>query len=140
MRKTRKTLRIGRLAAIVLALATSEARAADVVLVNHSGYVINSLYISPCSLGQWGPNQLYGTPVESSRSLTVSDLAPGCYDLKVVLPPWNSCVLNGAVVYKAFVWTITWSTVTESAFEDCSRTAHTVSVGRRPWLPPWPPY
>lgn len=138
MRKTR--FRIGRLAAIVVTLAASRADAADVVLVNHSGYVINELYISPCSLDQWGPNQLYGTPVESSRSLVVSSLAPGCYDLKVVLPPWNSCVLNGAAVYKNFVWTITWSTVTESAFEDCSRTARTVTVARRPWLPPWPPY
>jgi hypothetical protein len=138
MRNTR--LRIGGLAAAFVMLAASQASAADVVLVNHSGYVINKLYISPCSVGQWGPNQLYGTPVESSRSMIVSNLAPGCYDLKVVLPPWNSCVLNGAAVHKEFVWTVTWSTATESAFEDCSRAAHTVTTGERPWLPPWPPY
>jgi hypothetical protein len=138
MRKTR--LGIGVLAVIGAMLSASRADAASVVLVNHSGYVINKLYISPCHVGQWGPNQLFGSPVESSRSIIVSDLAPGCYDLKVVLPPWNSCVLNGAAVYKDFVWTITWSTVTESAFEDCSRTARTVPVVRRPWLPPWPPY
>jgi len=137
-RKERR--RIGRLAVIVAMLVASEARAADVVLVNHSGYVINKLYISPCTIDQWGPNQLSGTPIESSRSLTVSNLAPGCYDLKVVLPPWNSCVLNGAAVVNAFVWTVTWSTATESAFEDCSRTVRTVSTGRRPWIPPRPPY
>lgn len=137
MRKTQ--LRIGGLAALVAMCVAGQAGAANVVLVNQSGYVINRLFISPCSTGQWGPNQLYGTPVESSRRMIVSDLPPGCYDLKVELPPWNSCVLNGAVVYRSFVWTITWSDATESAFEDCSRTAHTVTVGQRPWLPPVPP-
>ncbi|HEX3502614.1 MAG TPA: hypothetical protein VHU22_04395 [Xanthobacteraceae bacterium] len=138
MRKS--LLRSGGLAAIVAVLAARQGSAADVTLVNHSGLVINKLYISPCSTGQWGPNQLYGTPVESSRSMTVSDLAPGCYDLRVILPPWNSCVLNGVAVSKTFVWTVTWSTVTESAFEDCSRTVHDVTVGKRPWLPPGPPH
>jgi hypothetical protein len=137
----RKSLRrTGGFAAIFAMLAVGQAHAADITLVNHSGVVINKLYVSPCSVGQWGPNQLYDTPVESSRSMTVSNLAPGCYDLKIVLPPWNSCVLNGVAVRKAFVWTVTWSTVIESAFEDCSRMAHDVTVGKRPWIPPSPPY
>jgi hypothetical protein len=123
------------LTVIAAVAATAEAKAADVVLVNQSGFVLDQLYISPCVGAHWGPNQLIGAPVESSRSFTVSNIAPGCYDLKVVLPPLNSCIINGAAVFKRLVWTITWSTATEAAFDDCSRTAHIVSVGRRPWLP-----
>jgi hypothetical protein len=122
--------------ALVTMFATGDANAAAVVLVNESGVVLEKLYISPCSAPHWGANQLAGAPLESSRSFTVSDLPPGCYDLKVVLPPWNSCVLNGAAVFKSLVWRITWSTAIESTMEDCSRTAHIVSVGRLPWIPP----
>jgi hypothetical protein len=128
-------LLISGLAALTIALATSQADAADFVLVNQSGLVVDQLYVSPCAGRHWGPNQLTGTLVETSRSFTISNLPPGCYDLKVVLPPWNSCIINGAAIFKSLVWTITWSTVTESAFEDCSRTAHVVSGGRLPWLP-----
>jgi hypothetical protein len=118
-----------------IALAAGEARAADVVLVNRSGIAVAQLYVSPCGGKHWGPNQLVGTLVESSRSFTVSDLPPGCYDLRVVFPPWNECTINGAAVYKRFVWTLTWSTTIEGTFADCARTAHVVSDGQRPWIP-----
>lgn len=124
---------LGLVAAI--ALATGEARAVDLVLVNQSGLVVAQLYVSPCGGRHWGPNQLAGTLVESSRSFAVSDLQPGCYDLKVVLPPWNECTINGAAIYKRFVWTLTWSTAIEGVFADCARTGHIVSDGRRPWIP-----
>ena len=123
------------LAAMIDVLAICNVGAAEFVLVNQSGMVLDQLYISPCAGRHWGPNQLTGTWVESSRSFTVSNIAPGCYDLKVVLPPFNKCVINGAAIFRGLVWTITWSTATEAVFADCSRTAHIVSVGRRPWIP-----
>jgi hypothetical protein len=127
-------LRALMLAAMVL-VPPCGAGAADLVLVNQSGMTLDALYVSPCAGRHWGPNQLAGAWLGSSRSFTVSNLEPGCYDLKVVLPPWNECVINGAAIFKGLVWTITWSTATEAAFEDCSRTSHIVSVGRRPWIP-----
>jgi hypothetical protein len=121
-------------AMIAAVLATGEADAANLVVVNQSGYVLNELYVSPCAGRHWGPNQLTGTLLQSSRSFTVSDLKPGCYDLKVVLPFWNECTINGAAIFHSMVWTLTWSMVTEGVFENCSRTAHVVGTGR-PWIP-----
>jgi len=120
---------------IIAALAVGRAQAADFVLVNKSGLVVNELYVSPCGGRHWGPNQLTGTALESSRSFVVSNLRPGCYDLKVVLPPWNECTINGAAIFRNLVWTVTWSTATEASFENCSRIAHVVTSGRRPWIP-----
>jgi hypothetical protein len=125
---------LGLAATIAAALATGEAGAANLVVVNQSGYVLNELYVSPCAGRHWGPNQLTGTLLESSRSFTVSNMRPGCYDLKVVLPFWNECTVNGTAIFKNLVWTLTWSLVTEGVFANCSRTAHIVPTGR-PWLP-----
>ncbi len=121
-------------AMLAATLATGAADAANLVVVNHSGFVLNELYVSPCAGRHWGPNQLTGTLLESSRSYTVSNLRPGCYDLKVVVPFWNECTINGAAIFNNLVWTLTWSMVTEGVFENCSRTAHVVRTGR-PWIP-----
>lgn len=121
--------------AVIAALAAGPAQAADFVLVNKSGIVVNELYVSPCAGRHWGPNQLIGTALESSRSFTVSNLRPGCYDLRIILPPWNECTINGAAIFRSLVWTISWSTATEASFANCSRIAHIVPSERRPWIP-----
>jgi hypothetical protein len=119
----------------IAVIASRAAKAVDFVLVNQTGFTLNQLYVSPCGGRHWGPNQLTGTYVESSRAFVVSNLSPGCYDLKVVLPPWNNCVINGVAIIKSLVLTMTWSSYIESSFDDCSRMAHMVPVGRRPWIP-----
>jgi hypothetical protein len=138
MRHTRA--RSSRLVAAIVALsavapAGREAAAADFVLANETGLTINELYVSPCSGRHWGPNQLTGTYVESSRAYVVSNLVPGCYDLKVVMPPWNACIINGVAIFKSLVLRMTWNSYIESTFDDCSRMAHMVPVGRRQWIP-----
>lgn len=133
-------VRSSRLAASIVALgvmvlACRAAVAADFVLANETGFTINELYVSPCTGRHWGPNQLTGTYVESSRAYIVANLQPGCYDLKVVLPPWNACIINGVAIFKSLVLRMTWNSYIESTFDDCSRMAHMVPVGRRPWIP-----
>ena len=118
--------------ALLWALAGREASAADFVLANETGFTINELYVSPCSGRHWGPNQLTGTYVESSRAYVVSNLTPGCYDLKVVMPPWNACVINGVAIFKSLVLRMSWNSYIESTFADCSRMAHMVPVR---WMP-----
>ena len=132
--------------AVVLMLATAiaatAARAAppappppaEVVLVNLTGQTIEQLYISPCGTRWWGPNQLAGAPLWSSRRFNISNIEPGCYDLMVVLPPWNECIISGAALRRGMVWTITRSTVTQALFGDCNMTAGVALSGRRPWL------
>jgi hypothetical protein len=121
----------------LLAIAMPQAAiSASFVLVNLSGQTIDQLYISPCSGRHWGPNQLYGVPVWSSRSFTVSNIEPGCYDVMVVLTSLNECIMSGAAFRprSGLAWTITRSTVTQAVFGDCSMTAYIASSGRRPWF------
>src|SRR5262249_7967319 len=100
---------------------------------NESGTTIYEFYITPCGGRHWGANQIAGAPLWSSRAFTVSDIAPGCYDLMVVLPPWNECIIAGAALRRTMGWKITWSTVSQASFGNCSQISHIVSAGRRPW-------
>src|ERR1700716_2437363 len=86
------------LAATLACFTAQAAVAAEFVLVNTSGVTIDQLYISPCGGRHWGPNQLAGAPVWSTRAFTVSNIEPGCYDLMVMLPPWNECIMAGAAL------------------------------------------
>jgi len=123
------------LLASALAMALPHAaQSADFVLVNTSGVALNELYISPCGAPHWGANQLIGAPLWSSRSFTVSHIVPGCYDVMVVLPPWNSCIATGLSMRRTTSWTISWATRVQASVDDCSRIAHVVSSGRRPWI------
>jgi len=123
------------LAATLACVTPQAAVAAEFVLVNTSGVTIDQLYISPCGGRHWGPNQLAGAPVWSTRAFTVSNIEPGCYDIMVVLPPWNECIMAGAALRRGLAWTISKSTVTQAIFGDCGQLPNVVMGGRRPWLP-----
>jgi hypothetical protein len=125
-------------AAILAAALPKPASASDFVLVNVSGVTIEQLYISPCAGEHWGHNQLAGAPVRSTRAFTVSNIEPGCYDIMVVLPPWNECIMAGAALARGrgLAWTINKSTVTQAIFGDCGQLPNVVLGGRRPWVPP----
>ena len=119
--------------AVALAATLSQGtQAAEFVLVNTSGVTIEALYISPCGHRDWGRNQLAGQPLWSTRAHSVSDIVPGCYDIMVVLPPWNECILAGASLQHGLSWTISKSTVTQAIFGDCSQSPNIVMSGRRP--------
>ena len=122
------------LAAILASAPLQAAVSAEFVLVNTSGVTIDQLYISPCGGRHWGPNQLAGAPVWSTRAFTVSNIDPGCYDIMVVLPPWNECIMAGAALRRGLAWTISKSTVTQAIFGDCSQSPNIVMGGRRPWI------
>ncbi len=123
------------LAAILASVALPQvAVSAEFVLVNTSGVTIEQLYISPCGARHWGPNQLTGAPLWSTRAFTVSNIEPGCYDVMVVLPPWNECIMAGAALRRGLAGSISKSTVTQALFGDCSQSPNIVLGGRRPWL------
>ncbi len=55
--------------------------APEFVLVNKSGRTIDEFYISPCWAKNWGNNQISWTPVWTSKTFTIKDIEPGCYNL-----------------------------------------------------------
>lgn len=122
------------LAMVMTIGATQAARSAEFVLVNTSGVTIEQLYISPCGSRDWGRNQLTGQPLWSTRAFSVSDITPGCYDIMVVLPSFNECIMAGASLRRGLSWTISKSTLTQAIFGDCSQSPHIVLGGRRPYL------
>ena len=106
---------------------------AALALVNASTLILNNLYVSPCGAGNWGSNQLGGVPVPPGREFTITDIEPGCYDLKVSDPPWFECVIGGARLRGYQGWIITTWTTTRATLDDCSTTSQIAPAGRRPW-------
>jgi hypothetical protein len=74
----------------------------SVEVFNNSGFTINGIYLTPSSATTWGPNQA-DSPLFTSQRLTLTGVAPGAYDLRVVFssgPPvdfLNFSVASGAV-------------------------------------------
>jgi hypothetical protein len=98
----------------------SSFRNATLALVNKSYLILGYLYVSPCGIGHWGLNHLEGAPLAPSRSFTLADIEPGCYDLKVSTPPWFECVIGGARLSGYSTWIITSWTITRSVLGECS--------------------
>ena len=119
---------------VLLVSLAKAAGSADLMLLNVSGATLDQFYISPCGTRDWGPNQLAGVRLWSSKSFIVSDIVPGCYDLKLIIPPWNECMVSGVALRRDMLWNITWSTVELSNYGDCSTAPHIAPIGRRPVL------
>ncbi len=66
--------------------------------MNKSGRSIDAFYISPCWAKNWGNNQISWTPVWTSKTFTIKDIEPGCYNLMIVLPFGNKCVISGELI------------------------------------------
>jgi hypothetical protein len=111
---------------------SSAANAAEFTIVNGSQVPLEHLYISPCGAKEWGPDQFAGS-LPPSRSFTVSDIRPGCYDIEFVVAPWNVCVTAGAALRRSDVWKVTQWTVFGSQGGDCSHVASYAAAGRRSW-------
>lgn len=118
--------------AIAATLSTA-ATAAEFTIVNASHVPLRHLYISPCGVRQWGPDQ-FAESLPPSRHFTISEIVPGCYDVEFITDPWNICVLAGAALRRREVWKVTEWTVFGSQSGDCSHVAGYVSAGRRPFI------
>lgn len=110
------------------------AWAANLTLVNKSGDLVRKLYIAPCGDRHWGANQLAHV-LWSGRTFTIYDIKPGCYDLMIITPPWNACIVSGAALFRSMFWTISWSTLIEASTNDCFRPANVVSAGAQRYIP-----
>jgi hypothetical protein len=111
------------------------AHSADLILINKSGEPVQQLFVAPCHHEFWGANQLTHAPLWSGRSFTISNIEPGCYDLMIEVPPWNSCIYSGTILNRTRSLTITWSTLVQASTNDCFRPAHIVSAGKGRYIP-----
>jgi hypothetical protein len=123
------------LALTLAAFGLRAAGAAELIVVNTSGERLQHLWISPCGAQNWGNDQLAGYIVESSRRFTVSNIVPGCYDLKISITPVFECTIAGERIVRRNVWRITPWTLTQSALYDCTYIAGIPSGGHVPYNP-----
>jgi hypothetical protein len=125
---------------LVLTLAPlGIASAAEFSVVNSSGVTLDHFYMVECSAPHWGANQLERYPIVHSRAYTVTHLAPGCYDMMVVLPGGNECAVAGVNVHGSMAWVISRTTWVQARINACSSVSNFVSVASRPLQPanPW---
>jgi len=88
---------------LVGVMVTAPAYAGDkpIRFWNLTAETISELYMSPAGPGKWGPNQCFndkdGT-VETDEMLTVKDIQPGKYDLKLKDVSGRTCVIKSVTV------------------------------------------
>lgn len=79
---------------------------ATLVVRNLSTWSVFRLFLAPCG-GPWGPNLLGASVLSHNYQFTLSEIPPGCYDLRAEgsSPFWQqmNVVLENAVTY---TWTL----------------------------------
>jgi hypothetical protein len=84
-----------------LALAAAAVAADRMRFWNTTSVTITELYLAPAGTTQWGPNQCANDPdgaVDSDERLTLKDIAPGLYDVKLADKKGRSCMVRNVEV------------------------------------------
>ncbi len=67
---------------------------ASATLVNRSEYAIYQLFLSPAEDSHWGPDRLGEKVLRKGKSFTLTDIACGDYDVKLVDEDGDECVVR----------------------------------------------
>lgn len=97
MRGTSTTVAI-----ITLLAATAVGHAAERLRFwNTTAATITELYLAPPGTAAWGPNQCLNDPdksVDADERLTLTNVTPGRYDVKLVDKKGRMCVVRNVAV------------------------------------------
>jgi hypothetical protein len=94
-------------AALLVAVA-AVASAGQLRIRNTSNWDIHYLYVSSVNTNQWGPDQLGADNIiPSGGSWTLSGIACGRYDIKVVDEDSDECEIRDVRLCGNETWTIT---------------------------------
>jgi hypothetical protein len=93
---------IAAMAFVLLALSASLAMAAERLRFwNTTAATITELYLAPAGTGRWGANQCTNDPdgvVDADERLTLKDIAPGRYDVKLADKTGRVCIVRNVEV------------------------------------------
>jgi len=81
----------------LLALCVAATAAERLKFWNLTGSTIKELHLAPVGTANWGPEQCRNDPdgaVDVDERLTLKDVAPGRYDVKLVDKKGRSCVVR----------------------------------------------
>lgn len=107
-------------AAIALLAAGAAGHAAERLRFwNTTAATITELYLAPPGTGAWGPNQCLNDPdktVDADERLTLTDVTPGRYDVKLVDKKGRRCVVPDVAVVSGRPYAFS---ISEKDLTDC---------------------
>src|SRR5215467_13852585 len=85
----------------LLALCLTATAAERLKFWNLTGFTIKELYLAPAGTVDWGPDQCRNDPdgaVDADERLTLKDVVPGRYDVKVTDKKGRTCLVRNVEV------------------------------------------
>jgi hypothetical protein len=111
--------KVAALTALILAFVPMTASAKDTRFWNLTADTITSLQLSPAGKNEWGPNQADNDrdhTVDHDERLTITDTAPGIYDVKFADKGGRTCIVRGIEVKTGAIFSIE-----EKSLKDCTK-------------------
>jgi hypothetical protein len=105
----------------LLALNSAATAAERLRFWNLTGFTIKELHLAPTGTTDWGPDQCKNDPdgaVDVDERLTLKNVVPGHYDVKLVDKQGRSCVVRDVEVQAGKPYAFSLS---EKDLTDCSR-------------------
>jgi hypothetical protein len=111
-------------AAIIFVLIASNlavAAAERLKFWNLTGFTIKELHFAPAGTGDWGPDQCRNDPdgaVEADERLTLRDIVPGRYNVKLLDEKGRVCIVRDVEVLAGKPYAFS---ISEKELTDCSK-------------------
>lgn len=108
-------------AVLVAGVAAMAVAAERLRFWNLTAYTITELYLAPAGSGQWGANQCKNDPdgaVDSDERLTLKDVTPGRYDVKLVDKTGRACLVKNVEVVAGKPYAFS---IAENELTDCRK-------------------
>jgi|SRR5271155_1259821 len=104
----------------LLALSLAATAAERLRFWNLTGFTIKELHLAPSGTKDWGPDQCRNDPdgaVDADERLTLKDVVPGHYDVKLVDKKGRICVVQNVEVLAGKPYAFA---ISEKDLTDCS--------------------
>ncbi|MGG4603431.1 hypothetical protein ACLPHM_01425 [Paenalcaligenes sp. Me131] len=92
--------------AMAAGLLPLTASAAEVKFINQSSWDIYEIYFSPTNQDEWGEDYLGEDVLEHGDSLTLTDVAPGHWDVRLIDEDDDPCILKNVSITVDDTWAI----------------------------------
>jgi hypothetical protein len=105
----------------LLVLSAGATAAERMRFWNLTGFTIKELHLAPTGTTDWGPDQCKNDPdgaVDADERLTLKNVAPGRYDVKLADKAGRICVVRNVEVQAGKPYAFSLS---EKDLTDCSR-------------------
>ena len=83
------------------------AFAAKVEVENQTSWEIHEIYFAPTSQDDWGEDHLGEYVLEAGMTLTLTDVSPGKWDIRLVDEDEDVCVLESVHIKSSETWVVT---------------------------------